>query len=203
MPERPILFSGSMIRAIIEGKKTMTRRVIKSDPDLLRINGRYLQYRQTPEYDWFDWLPSFGFGPHGATKDTLYVREAFARNVITNAVFYKADSGFDYLRSAFPEHLIWKPGIHMPKALARLRLEIKSVKVERINQISAEDALAEGVTWWRRELTHKQIEKYDRERLLVDPVYTFEQMWNTINAKRGYPFSAGHWCWCYTFKRLR
>ena len=147
MKERPILFSAPMVRAILSGRKTQTRRIVKQKhlPFLENILGNFLdgKWNQRPL-------------PYGKTGDRLWVRETFAHDFEHNRYFYKADCDND---GTVP-HLIngsgigggignariqkWKPSIHMPRLASRILLEVVNVRVERLQDISEDDAKAEG-----------------------------------------------------------
>lgn len=123
---KPILFSTEMVKAILEGRKTQTRRIVKDIVTAIKPGTSPIQYK-------------------GINKgDILWVRETFGETLDENAntiFYYKAD------------HDVWdkyKPSIHMPKEAARLFLKVTNVRVERLIDISEEDAMAEGVlfTWY-------------------------------------------------------
>jgi hypothetical protein len=142
MVERPILFSGPMVRAILEGKKTATRRIVKRQGDM--------------EFDPAD--PHFGpywlsyvtdadgeaarvRCPYGSPGDRLWVREGHALD--GSQVFYRA--GHAEAQSSGPRvDIRWRPSIFMPRRASRITLEITGVRVERLQQISEADAMAEG-----------------------------------------------------------
>lgn len=117
MKERPILFSGPMVRAILDGRKTQTRRLIKP--------GRPC--------------------PYGQAGERMWVREAWGRHPESHTIVYKADADRPphfIGKSCEPK---WRPSIHMPRAYSRILLEITGVRRERLHDISNGDALAEGV----------------------------------------------------------
>lgn len=135
MKERPILMNGAMVRATLDGSKTQTRRIVKG------IALEWLQDGFTPEYVA---LPENGNSPFGYVGDRLWVREAFAETRIhqsawpaTTYVYRECDNRTDY---GGP----WKPSIHMPRAASRITLGITNVRIERLNDISEDDAKAEG-----------------------------------------------------------
>jgi hypothetical protein len=157
--ERPILFSGPMVRAILAGAKTQTRRVVKHQSDMEFDPG-------DPHYGPY-WL-AYAAGdldgedakvrcPYGVPGDRLWVRETFAWLSDgtgcpddADGVLYRAtDPGWDDEQTG----LRWRPSIFMPRAASRILLEITDVRVERLGEISEADARAEGVTdytgkWW-------------------------------------------------------
>jgi hypothetical protein len=196
MRERPILFSAEMVRAILEGRKTMTRRVMRPQPV-----GVPNQHSETDE--WLDiWYtndaqrdPSIErsealHNPYGVPGDRLWVREAFR---LTDEqppwVIYAADSTMRAPDGSCRGHVYqgpWRPSIHMPRWASRLTLEITDVRVQRVREISEEDAIAEGC--------EAELDWTARMR--------FAELWNHINAKRGYGWDVNPWVWCLTFRRL-
>jgi hypothetical protein len=133
---RPILFSGPMVRALFEGRKTQTRRVVKPRlvpmvEECLRVNGKWVF--DTLEYD---------FGAlSGRPGDLLWVRETWRPFTCTAS----PGCSIDY-RATQIDHsdIRWRPGIHMPRWASRLTLELTDVRVQRLNDISEDDAKAEG-----------------------------------------------------------
>lgn len=149
MKERPILFSAPMVRAILEGRKTKTRRVVKPQPierggDSLSISYAAGKMNHMGPRDFMlEKLAQYGC-PYGQPGESLWVREAFATvgNVDPQWLLYRA-SGYESecARHGFdnppPESEIrWKPSIHMPRWASRITLEITGVRVERLHDIS-------------------------------------------------------------------
>ncbi len=142
---KPILFSTSMVQAILEGRKTKTRRIIKRE-----LDDRGLRFTNT----WEDWHGRSIKCPYGEAGDIIWVRETWKPRYIKGCLrefkiqyptvypwFYAADGESE------PGYGQWKPSIHMPKDACRLFLKIKSIKVERLHDISTEDILSEGVKY--------------------------------------------------------
>lgn len=162
MIEKPILFSGPMVRAILEGRKTMTRRIVKQ-PNEMGVQGAPVSVAPyntvAPErglaYYWKSggsWNSSQPIKLAYEVGDVCWVRESHAIVGTTDPgfVLYRADGyeaecrrhGFD---NPPPESSVrWRPSIHMPRWACRIRLRVTAVKVERLNSISEEDAMAEG-----------------------------------------------------------
>lgn len=143
MKERPILFSAPMVRAIMAGVKTQTRRVVKHAPWYDRPLNRWF-VRGVGEFnterDAMDVLPLTS--PYGQPGDRLWVREAW-HTVDNDHAFYRANYAHD--PAGDREHGIrWKPSIHMPRWASRITLDIVAVRVERLQDISEADAVAEG-----------------------------------------------------------
>lgn len=154
MKERGMIFNGEMVRAILDGRKTQTRRIMKNQPAG--------DYPDTPALirsagGGFQWYGHYGESsifncPFGAVGDRIWVRETWA----------EAGAGAPDLklyRADYPEHvpthyenvppadeIRWTPSIHMPRWASRLTLEITGVRVERLRDLSEDDAKSEGIT---------------------------------------------------------
>jgi len=173
---RPILFSSPMVRAILDGSKTQTRR---SFAGTLGV---------TP-------------CPYGVPGDRLWVRETFVQGHPSDAgevrydlplrYWYRADGDLDMWagEDGHAGDVPWRPSIHMPRAASRITLEITDVRVERLQAISEEDALAEGVPF----VQNDPFERTARRE--------FQDLWDSLNAKRA-PWASNPWVWCLTFKRV-
>lgn len=176
MRERPILFSGPMVRAILDGRKTQTRRVMNPQPEATDhlANGfagvpcwRWIagSRRDPAEYYWraSETPPPLSHCPYGEPGDRLWVRESWAAaNIATDVVEvrYQAHENASYSEMAeqVPVARIakmpritwpkWRPSIHMPRWACRLVLEVVSVRIERLNHCSEPDAKAEGLYAW-------------------------------------------------------
>ncbi|MFY3459502.1 hypothetical protein [Achromobacter xylosoxidans] len=201
MRERPILFSGPMVRAILAGNKTQTRRVAKPvrHPDLGNV--------YTPGALVLEREPQHVIDracPYGQPGDRLWVRETWNRFEPWAGFYYAADYeafgiGPDDDPDHIPDHEVrWKPSIHMPRAACRLVLEITGVRVERLQDISEADARAEGCpfTW-----DGKQYEPPPPE---VDSWQgygraSFSLLWSQINGPDSW--QANPWVWVVEFRR--
>ena len=191
MKERPILFSGPMVRAILAGTKTMTRRVVKDYP----AEGTYTQYPLCP---------------YGCSGELLWVRETWALppsyrpdlhgDLKTppriGPVSYKANY------SSYPpwDGTVWRPSIFMPRWASRITLEITGVRVERLQEIGEEDAKAEGFTTQNGHLYRPLGSKGPMQQ------YTsrqeFSSIWNGLNAKRGFGWEKNPFVWVIYFQRI-
>lgn len=204
MKERPILFSGPMVRAILDGRKTQTRRVVKPQPRQTPItNGSAVgSYDVWPNNDscleWDDvvadtaYYVQAGFCPYGQPGDRLWVREAFATvESEAPAAGMEPSIGTVY-RASYDEQrdgqylpgLTWRPSIFMPRWASRITLEVAGVRVERVQDITPEDAKSEGIEH------------------LYAPRNAFANLWDAINAKRGYPWESNPWIWVVEFRAL-
>jgi hypothetical protein len=183
MTERPILFNAPMVRAILNGSKTQTRRVVKGMALLwLRPDGF------TPE---FTALPENGLCPYGQPGDRLWVRETFQRFTDDGEILYKADpAGFEAMNEYKRDECLearWRPSIHMPRQLSRITLEITAVRVERLQEISEADAMAEGIP-------HSEVSPPDMGR------FTFRHLWESINGPGSW--DSNPWVWVIEFRRV-
>ena len=208
MKEHPILFSAPMVRAILDGRKTQTRRIVK---DRMPGSDKYLQLQDATHVyqdgagDWIFWFggpdappvtPEFtlkaypnggGFKcPYGRSGDRLWVKETFApfdqeamKSRDRSMLFYRADD-----ESTCPTDGPWKPSIFMPRWASRIMLEVTGVRVQRLNQISDDDAMAEGAPG-----------PFDD---LFTPRFRFEKLWESINGPDSW--EANPLVWVIEFK---
>jgi len=200
MKEYPILFSSEMVRAILEGK-TQTRRVIKPQPVVMRQS---LDIPPLPVLEWKSYPAAIGevLGqacPYGQPGDWLWVRETWAvskrldgipphklefltsnPDFPIDTIYYRADScnGVNPLRGR------WRSSIHMPRWASRIDLEITGNRIERVQDISEEDARAEVGEWG------------------CDTIEVFQELWDSINAKRGFGWDVNPWVWVIEFVRV-
>ena len=203
MKERPIIFSDPMVRAIQEGRKTQTRRVIKPQPDILSILDEYGLPGTALGYNRIGVGTTLMKCPYGQPGDLLWVRETWspwADELTRQAISRKGEPCLykaDYLEKA-PCVVIggdfhWHPSIHMPKKYARLWLRITNVRVERLQEISIKDCKAEGVLC--------DCPENEENRCLLGNKGHFKILWDSLNAKRGYSWESNPWVWVVEFER--
>lgn len=225
--ERPIIFSAEMVRAILDGKKTMTRRVVKPQPhkkcsqawispdNTLRFTRPTLSKDICHESDSVR-------NPYGKVGDRLWVRETWIQGYDDpliesegddeNAVsiIYKADSKELYRPCSAEvaekwgywgtdsDTVTWKSPIHMPRFASRILLEITDIRVERLQDISEVDCEKEGFKF----LPHTRIcfspKKGDGDSNKYKK--EFGKYWDTLNAKKGYSWASNPWVWVIEFK---
>lgn len=177
--EHPILFSTDMVKAILEGRKTQTRRVIKLPENCTPEQQNYLLY-----YNRYVIKEC----PYGLIGGSLWVRETWAESeYIYDRCFYKADG------NSLPSNLKWRPSNFMPRKYSRITLEITDIRVQRVQEITNEDACYEGV---------KGIDKSNCLVIEWDYVTPFKILWDSINAKRGYSWDSNPWVWAISFRRI-
>jgi hypothetical protein len=190
-----------MVRAILSGQKTQTRRVAK---------GIALEFLRNfiPEYVA---SPENNLCPYGQTGDRLWVRENFAHiykdnskpiNRLPNDCVYKAD-GFSVEKTVFGA---WKPSIHMPRWASRITLEITGVRLERLNDISEGDAIAEGVKRSQRAVSPNKAVPCFWDYFRNEPQYrsacdSYASLWESINGAGSW--EANPWVWVLEFKRIQ
>lgn len=237
MKERPILFQGAMVRALLAGTKTQTRRLLKPQPELAIIGDRAADALrklqdagiapkgEQPRWRWDGcfyprWPNSLhDLSPYGVPGDRLWVRETFKIRDYScdeepqedghecrdhckqTYVYYRATPRVGYrpkpdgARITYLDESTlltewyerdWRPSIYLPRWASRITLEVTEVRVQRLQEISEEDARAEGVDWSMHGRSGRD---------------NFRDLWDAINGKRA-PWSSNPWLWVISFKRL-
>lgn len=231
MKERPILFSGPMVNAILAGHKTQTRRIVKPQPiflnQLWRLRGKAVVQNSND---------LIHYCPYGFKNDKLWVRETWRwyaygegypvtiqyRDMSTmedksNGFEHNYDEWIerewkrvsdelerknilyneegDYPDNCH-EFLSWRPSIFMPRWASRITLEITDVRIERIQDISENDIIAEGI---EPPKTKGMFAEDDFIEILGEK---FTELWDSINAKRGFGWDVDPWVWVIEFKNI-
>lgn len=219
-PWHPVLFSGAMVNAILrsENPKTQTRRVVKPQFGQLwgqGVNHGAVSYSIHVDIKESDGSWAFINAPHGKAGDGLWLRESayiappnFGRDADANlkddegrprVVGWAASMDSDSIRTATDYGVKCTPSIFMPRWASRISLLVKSIRVERLQDISESDAIAEGVEYqqgvWR-----------DYQLRTLNGVATaresFQSLWDSINAKRGYGWDTNCFVWVTEFERI-
>jgi len=220
--EKPILFKDEMIRAILEGRKTQTRRIVPEwqRPSLTHDGDQYISIAQRH--------PRWGFGvfgkteaecmanyneeygslcPYGKAGDRLWVREAHAFVPMpayrcSTGIYQQINPSDDYEACVYRENFDrarsfpWRPSIHMPRWASRITLEITDVRVERLQDISAKDARAEGC---EKPDLPPEVRGVAGD-FVADERTSFAVLWNQVNGPGSW--GANPWVWVVEFKRV-
>jgi hypothetical protein len=211
MKERQILFTGAMVRALLDGSKTQTRRVVKprgwppermSALDFVHVlhgqDAGGLSCAQPVKAAWAGFKlspdstsPAYFECPYGQPGDRLWVRETVAE--ISCRLTYKADSD-DGAHCVVKR---WTPSIHMPREWSRILLEIVAVRVERLQDVSEADARAEGTVLHESGLFHVKGAAGSMHNVATG---AYRELWESINGADSWV--ANPWVWVVEFKRV-
>lgn len=208
-----------MVQAILAGRKTMTRRtkgleyletVVNGWP--YKKNGVIPSENGMPQQDIIEKIKC----PYGKVGDVLWVRETWCQSP-RKVYCYKASTDADsedirqyYLKSG-AKWAKWKPSIHMPKAAARIFLQISNIRVERLQDISRQDCINEGIAYIQsngQKRSNIPGSWYDYERKTfaslpsgkISPSMSFRSLWRSINGKQSW--NDNPWVWVVEFKRI-
>lgn len=213
---KPILFSTEMVQAILDGRKTQTRRIVKArkgeslkyelwEDEIRKPNIEPIIYSGGGAYSLID---NTHLCPYGEPGDVLWVRESWAYTGIY--YIYKANGDKFWLDENYEESvqkIKWRPSIHMPKEASRVFLKVKSIRVERLQDITEEDAIAEGVLTlgiWESD-NHRYWQNYleagkDDQDVCISAKESFKTLWQSINGPDSW--EANPWVWVIKFKRI-
>lgn len=211
--ERPILFNAPMVRAILDGRKTQTRRPVKPQPVMQDgwVGGAYWQPKKSPVHGFperFCIRDIVAMCPLGQRGDRLWVREAWAH---VPASAYRCSEGVQQtICPADPDMAAvyaagwsrsrpgaWRPSIHMPRWASRITLEITDVRVQRVQHISEADAVADGVSrhgdgyGWHTE---------DGRHYFPTPEMSFASLWGSTYGPGSW--DSNDWVWAVSFERV-
>lgn len=211
MSDRPILFSGPMVRALLDGRKTQTRRVLKPQPygDVIHYGWEQDAGARWTDQSFDSYRMPFWVG------DLLWVREAhyLTDDGESEYAVYAEDEAdvaehlkeMQTLMASHPKidwskHLRPRPSIHMPRWASRLTLRVTDVRVQRVQEIREGDAVAEGIErdtdgWFDYQAPSVQCCVTARD--------SFMTLWDSLNAPRGYGWDANPWVAAYTFDVIR
>lgn len=225
MKSRPILFSGPMVRALLAGTKTQTRRICKPQPIDVVGSRRRRMYRDEDFKKSWQTIPGCLEGdgfvdcPHGQPGDRMWVRENFAFAGLFDTwkpsqfdsvwskhqkdeglLWYSAD-GDQPAGPTIGERMNgrgrWRPSIHMPRWVSRITQEITGVRSERLQKISPSDAAAEGLSFGSSRMDQWHV---DGKCSSGDSVHCYAKLWESINGPGSW--AANPWVWVIEFKRV-
>lgn len=207
--ERGMIFNAEMVRAILSGQKTQTRRIVKNVSSDSCMTLKEPAKNRDGIYTHVMDAPKHGLCPHGNVGDRIWVRETWqgplvdferSDDLLRNPEKYEKPENCVYEADGVPApefydaddnlRCCWRPSIHMPRWASRILLEITNVRVERLNDISEEDARSEGVT-----PTPLPAEK------LVGGKLAFAELWASIYGYENW--QANPWVWVIEFKRVQ
>ena len=208
--ERPIIFNSEMIRAILDGFKTQTRRVIKPQPPEwsevigpelchpIKVDRHGEEYPGEAVYGVYDNFGEWGVRcPYGKPGDRLWVRETHSWVTLAENEFHQDKCKLCRRnKDGYPVHMWyraddpyievpWRPSICMPRWASRINLEVKDIRVKRVQEIRPEDCWDEGIMY-RGPGYHIP---------MLNALDDFSKLWDSINAKRGYSWDSNPWVW--------
>ena len=214
MNEKPIIFNTEMVRAILEGRKTQTRRVIKPQPDAeysrlevgnyhpTKIDRNGEMYPGTMIFGAYTEDGEWGWKcPYGQVGDRLWVREAWAADIpgCERGLSYRSDHA-DPLGDGPSYPMRWRPSIHMPRWASRITLEIVKVRVERVQEITEEDVVREGIPC-RIFSEGMALFYYHDGGHCTEALPVFAHLWDTLSPK--HPWESNPWVWVVEFRRIQ
>jgi hypothetical protein len=210
MKETGILFTGEEVRAILDGRKTQTRRVVKSP---VSASQGKLPHNPMVKQNGSWYLPT-EYSPYGKIGDTLWVRETWGYDP-NDTVMETRDKSYIFYRAdedafAHPWPWGWRPSTNMPRWASRIALEIVSVRVERVQSITRDDAISEGLYSFVSNLGARNSSpvrfyapnSHD-DGGYMNPIEAVESLWDSINSKRGYGWDVNPWVWVIEFEVVK
>lgn len=198
MSTKPMLFSTDMVRALLNGRKMVTRRLVKPQPPKnfpychLEGNGLWYWTTRDGDDDMMDWWPSYerGVKPLYQPGDILYVRETWT--TLVGSYIYKADQ-----KTGMRNPGKWRPSIHMPKEAARIFLRVTDVRVERLRDITEDQARAEGFYKGWKLTEHSSVSSMATQAFMWSWDLLFKPADRILCG-----WLANPWVWVIEFKRI-
>jgi len=208
MREIPILFNSEMVNALLDGRKTQTRRIVKPQPEMdIKAIQKVITLDGKNRDGFFCAGDDYGkafFCPYGQPGDLIWVREGFTLDHLDhNFPHYRAD--MINPSDPPPKPHKWKPSIHMPKAIARIWLQVKKIELERLQQITDQDVIDEGIAAFKcvpgdgypSPLYKHYMSTSQRETWIPDPLISFQSLWQSIHGPDAW--DANPWVWVVHF----
>lgn len=221
---KPILFNTEMVRAVLDGRKTVTRRVVKpryrADEGGFQVittrSGEFVRVEKVDENEcgiFSDGTERY-VNPAYNVGDILYVRETWCTDddmvdvfeeSLTHGIYYRANEiNNNWVDDK--EIVKWKPSIHMPKEVARIFLKITDVRCERLQDITEEQTLKEGVRSERSKCIYYKTSECEECANQHESYYDFVDTWNSTIKKQDldlYSWNANPWVWVYEFEVIQ
>ncbi len=214
MKERPIIMQADSVRGILAGVKTQTRRVLKEQPS---APCAYVTKQEHPlgmpvwaftdgatvDPAWWPWIKdeqAWLRCPYGVAGQRLWVKETYREPDTLEYLAYKADiNTHRWADCVNPDNCVWKSSMFMPRSRSRITLELTDVRIERVQDISEQDAQAEGVC----PEFEVDLSTFVSGCSIPKSTYKlgYKHLWDSINLKRGYSWSSNPWVWCLSFRR--
>lgn len=201
--ERPILFTPDMVRAILDGRKTQTRRIIKHLPAGVAAiwhDGAGWNVENAAGNTWIGRLTCH----YGNPGERLWVRETWAKQ-LDGKIIYRADHE-NWQLADYTTTGAWRPSIHMPRAASRITLQITHIRAQRLHDITEADAIAEGLhftvpnsgpnTYYDNYHTGRWLDP----EMLNNPIASYHTLWEKINGPNSW--QQNPWVWAITFKPI-
>ena len=207
----PILFNTDMVRAILDGRKTVTRRAVKGDIDAILHSPYHAEHPEVADNRLIEMLCNMPYQP----GDILYVRETWARLNCCSCegdnhgeCFIEPDKneGCYAYRATHDIYgdVKWNPSVHMPKEAARIWLKVTDVRVERLQDITNEDIQKEGIEKRKIDSYIQQMPYETDEYIRLAHTIAFQDVWNSTIKKSDldtYGWDANPWVWVLEFER--
>lgn len=205
MPIKPILFNTEMVRAILAGRKSCTRRICKDanectvpDMEFYNADRRTYAVHNFADKEHTEQLSTAERTCPICTGDILYVRETW-KEAPKGYYYYE-----DWQRNDIADVTKWKPSIHMPKEAARIWLKVTDVRVERLQEITDEQAKREGIQYDECPTGFTWKQETDMHNCYTTPIGAMQALWNSTIRKSDldcYGWDANPWVWVIEFER--
>lgn len=205
MPIKPILFNTDMVRAILDGRKSCTRRICKDanectvpDMEFYNADRRTYAVHNFADKEHTEQLSIAERTCPICPGDILYVRETWKK--APNGYYYYED----WQRNDIADITKWKPSIHMPKEAARIWLKVMNVRVERLQEITDEQAKREGIQYDECPTGFTWKQETDMHNCYTTPIGAMQALWNSTIKKSDldrYGWDANPWVWVIEFER--
>jgi len=210
MKEHPILMTTDMVKAILDNLKSMTRRTyglekVNKNPDEWEYKG--IEDLAPRNIHLFKHMPTDSFlnikCPYGQVGDILWCKETWYPNPATCTPIYKADYPLEEKPQVWSADAKWRPSIFMPRWASRIDSEITDIRVEKLQDITEEDAVKEGCIAHHIHIVEGILVNSSIGRMdYITARENYKNLWNSINGQK-YPWSSNPWVWPIEFRRIK